>query len=290
MARPRSAILLALRQPGNLAALKAALPKAEGALLLGQFPGCENDWQVIDARLDLAYMKQVIAMLPEERAALERAERLKDRASGLFEQALSGRSSGPTRSTPPALNACNISASAAAADRQAIATGVDLAGYTRKVYVMPGNTCPGAGFGTPGGTPSSAWVFACDLKGVYAHALGHDFGMDHASTDSQEYGDTTDPMTFSSTALRGLNAPHRQQLGWFAATPFDQAGEDDLAALALDPAAATAPQVLTIRKPDTSECYYRVAAGFDSYIDSRYDNRLSVHRTKGMAAPPARIC
>ena len=87
MARPRSAILLALRQPGNLAALKAALPKAEGALLLGQFPGCENDWQVIDARLDLAYMKQVIAMLPEERAALERAERLKDRASGLFEQA-----------------------------------------------------------------------------------------------------------------------------------------------------------------------------------------------------------
>lgn len=196
----------------------------------------------------------------------------------------SGTVTGPYTINATSSDACNISAWAAAADLQASAAGVDLEAYSRKVYVMPGNTCPGAGFGTVGGTPSTAWVFDCTLKGIYAHELGHNLGMDHASTATQEYGDTTDPMAFSSTQLRGLNAPHRQQLGWLPAMTIDRSGEYDVAALALDPSVTTAPQILTIRKPDTNEYYYlsyRTAAGFDSYIDSSYYERVSVHRYKG---------
>ena len=196
----------------------------------------------------------------------------------------SGAVVGPYTINAFSTDACNISAWAAAADHQASVAGIDLDAYSRKVYVMPGNMCPGAGFGTVGGTTSSAWVFDCSLKGIYAHELGHNLGMDHASTATQEYGDTTDPMAFSSTQLRGLNAPHRQQLGWLPATTIDRSGEYELAALALDPNVTTAPQILTIRKPDTNEYYYlsyRMAAGFDSYIDSSYYERVSVHRYKG---------
>lgn len=196
----------------------------------------------------------------------------------------SGTVAGPYTINASSTDACNISAWAAAADQLASAAGIDLAAYTRKVYVMPGNMCPGAGFGTVGGTSSAAWVFDCSLKGIYAHELGHNLGMDHASTATQEYGDTTDPMAFSSTQLRGLNAPHRQQFGWLAATTIDRSGEYEIAALALDPSATTAPQILTIRKPDTNEFYYlsyRVAGGFDSYIDSSYYERVNVHRYKG---------
>ena len=133
----------------------------------------------------------------------------------------------------------------------------------------------------------TAWVFTCNLRGVYAHELGHNLGMDHAATPASEYGDATDPMAFGSQQLRPLNAPHRQQLGWLApgtAQMVTQNGLYDVAPLALDPVAATAPEALTIHKPDTGEYYYlsyRFPVGFDNYIDGTYYYRLSVHRYKG---------
>ena len=188
---------------------------------------------------------------------------------------------GNVASTDP----CDIGAWATAAEARAAASGVDVAAYPRRLYVMPSpNTCPGAGFGTVGGTPSGAWVFTCALAGVYAHELGHNFGMDHASTPTLEYGDGTDPMTVGSSWLSGLNAPHLHELGWLGATTVQQSGTYDIAPLAADPASATAPQVLTIRKPDTGELYYvsyREPLGFDTQIDSSYHDRVSVHRYRG---------
>jgi hypothetical protein len=111
-------------------------------------------------------------------------------------------------------SACDLSAWGNAAETQAAAAGIDPAAYSRRVYVMPVNACPGAGFATIGGAPSFAWVFTCDLAGVYAHELGHNLGMDHAGTPTSEYGDSTDPMGFGSPQLRPLNAAHRHQMGW----------------------------------------------------------------------------
>jgi M6 family metalloprotease-like protein len=209
------------------------------------------------------------------------------RDNSLGKISFSGNVVGPYTVPFASTDTCDISAWADAADAEATATGVDLAGYAHKVYVMPANACPGAGFGTVGGTPSGAWVFACNLKGLFAHELGHNLGMDHASTPTAEYGDSTDPMAYGSTQLRGMNAPHRQQLGWLGASSVqlvDQDGTYDLAPLARDPGTITAAQTIMIAKPDTAENYYlsyRVPEGFDSYIDGTYSGKLSVHRYRG---------
>jgi hypothetical protein len=207
--------------------------------------------------------------------------------NSLGQVSLSGSVVGPYILNANSTDSCNLTGWADAADAAATAGGENLAAYTRKLYVMPLNTCPGAGFGTVGGSPSAAWVFTCDLKGVYAHEIGHNLGMDHAATPTSEYGDTTDPMSFGSDPLRGVNAPHRQELGWLGANSTQGVNSDavyDVAPLALDPLTVTAPQTILIAKPDTQEKYYlsyRTSEGFDNFIDSSYYARLSIHRYKG---------
>jgi hypothetical protein len=211
-------------------------------------------------------------------------------ASSFGRVSFSGQVVGPYTLAASSTDPCNMSGWADAADAQAAASGVDVASYPRKVYVMPLNTCPGAGLGTIGSVQSSrAWIFDCATKGVYAHEMGHNLGMDHASTPTQEYGDNTDPMAIATWMLHGVNAPHQRALGWFGVTDTQlvtASGLYNLAPLAIDPTQATAPRTLMIAKPDTLEYYYlsyRTAIGADSYIDGAYYNRLSVHRYNGDA-------
>ena len=211
--------------------------------------------------------------------------------NGLYQSSSVGRVSfsgqvvGPLALAASTTDACDISGWADAADAQAAALGVDVTSYTRRVYAMPPNMCPGAGLGTIGTTQSSrAWIFACDLKGVFAHEVGHNLGMDHASTPTEEYGDGTDPMSIASWMLHGVNAPHRVAMGWLATANtalVTEGGVYDVAPLAVDPSFATAPQAIMLAKPDTREYYYlsyRTPVSFDNYIDGSYYYRLSVHR------------
>jgi hypothetical protein len=207
--------------------------------------------------------------------------------NSLGQVALSGDVVGPYPIDFGSGGACDLGGWANAIAAQAAASGVDLSAYQRRVYVLPRGTCPAAGYATVGGAPSSAWVFLCNLKGLFAHELGHNLGLEHAGTPTSEYDDGTDPMGLSSGALRGLNAPHRHQLGWAggqAVQTVSESGRYDLASLALDPSQVTAPQVIRIAKPDTGDYYYlsyRSSVGFDQYIDWWYYNRLSLHRYKG---------
>ncbi len=139
------------------------------------------------------------------------------RECSLGQVMLSGDVVGPYALDAASTDPCNFNAWSMSADAQATAAGVDLTSYQHKFYVFPVSQCGAAGYGTVGGSPSSAWVFQCGIRGVYAHELGHNLGMDHASTPTSEYDDTTDPMAMSTGMLPGLNAPHRHQLAWHAA-------------------------------------------------------------------------
>lgn len=208
--------------------------------------------------------------------------------NSLGKVSLGGDVVGPYALDVASTDACDLSGWAKAADAQAAAAGMDVAAYQHKVYVLPTtNTCSASGYGTIGGSPSVAWILRADVAGVFAHEVGHNLGMDHASTPTSEYDDSTDPMAMATWMLHGVNAPHRHQLGWLGASSVavpTQSGLYDVAPLAVDPALASAPQVLLIAKPDTQEYYYlsyRTPVGFDNYIDGSYYNRLSVHRYKG---------
>jgi M6 family metalloprotease-like protein len=209
------------------------------------------------------------------------------RECSLGQVLLSGDVVGPYTIDAASTDPCNFNVWSASADALATAGGVDLSTYQHKVYVFPAGQCVAAGYSTVGGNPSSSWIFQCDIRGLYAHEMGHGLTLDHASTPTSEYDDLTDPMAMSSGALPGVNAPHRHQLGWYSSSAVrlvEQDGSYDVAPLAQDPATAVAPQILMIRKPDTGEFYYlsyRLPIGFDRSIDGSFYYRLSVHRYRG---------
>jgi len=200
---------------------------------------------------------------------------------------LTGDVVGPFTIDVRTTDACSPSTWGQLADAAAAASGVDPALYAHRIYVMPKGSCHASGYGTITDSPGRAWVLSCGVQGIYAHELGHNLGMDHAGDPTGEFGDWSDPMAVSTQQLRGLNGPHRHQLGWTGGTSVQdvtQNGSYDVAPLAVDPGSAGAPQILRVRKPDTGEYYYlsyRVGTGFDNYISDGYKQLLSVHRYKG---------
>jgi hypothetical protein len=210
------------------------------------------------------------------------------RASSDGRVSFSGAVVGPLTLTSSSTDACDPGGWASQARAAATASGIDVSTYTRRVYVMPPNSCEAAGYAFMGGTPSDAWIFSCGIRGVYAHELGHNLGMDHASTPTNEFGDETDPMTFSDNWLRGVNAPHKHQLGWLGdagARLVADNGVYDVAALAMDPTATTLPRALVIPKNDTGDRYYVSFRDdsnvFERSINTAYAGRVSIHRYKG---------
>lgn len=195
---------------------------------------------------------------------------------------------GPYQINHSSTDACDVNAWAAAADTAAQNNGVDLSLYDRKVYVLPdANSCGWSGLASVGGNPSYAWIFRCDLEAVFGHELGHNLGMNHASTLSSEYGDTSDIMGSAMSGLRQLNGPHQEQMGWRSPdmiTTVTQGGTFDIAPLELSAAQALAPQVLKFAKPDSDETYYlsyRQPIGFDANLSTSLTERLHIHLYKG---------
>ncbi len=202
---------------------------------------------------------------------------------------------GPFTINYNSVGACDYSAWANAADAAAQAAGVNLSQYARKVYVFPRvNGCTWAGLGTVGGNPSRAWIAACDFADVYAHELGHNLGMHHASTDINndgvsdcEYCDNSDVMGYGGVGLRALNGPHREQLGWYAAGKVQTLAAEGVymvAPLEKLPGDTPYPQILKLAKPGTGDYYYlsyRRAVGSDAGLPAAYADRLSVHHYSG---------
>lgn len=212
----------------------------------------------------------------------------------------SGDVVGPFTINYNSAGACDYSAWANAADAAAQAAGVNLSQYTHKVYVFPKlNGCAWAGLGTVGGNPSRAWIAACDFADVYAHELGHNLGMHHASTDSNndgvsdcEYCDNSDVMGYGGVGLRALNGPHREQLGWYAADKVQTLTAEGVylvAPLEKSPDQTPYPQILKFAKPGASDFYYvsyRRAVGADAALPAAYAERTSVHRYSGAGTVP----
>lgn len=201
---------------------------------------------------------------------------------------LTGQVVGPYPINYTSTGACDYVAWGNAIDAAAIAAGVDLSLYPRKIYVMPDNSCPAAGIGNVGGSSTRAWIFYCDVPDVFAHELGHNLGMLHASTPTSDYGDTSDIMGLSVNKLRQVNAPHKEQVGWIQGDrtqTVSQSGLYNVAPLETDPSTALAPLAIKLAKTDTGELYYlsyRRGIGFDANLSTTSQlDRLSVHRWNG---------
>ncbi|MGR9051477.1 MAG: hypothetical protein ACU84J_02395 [Gammaproteobacteria bacterium] len=197
-----------------------------------------------------------------------------------------GNVEGPFQINYQSTGACDYYGWADAADSKAIANGIDLSLYKRKVYVMPGNSCSADGIGTLGGTTSRAWIFTCNDHALYGHEIGHNLGMHHASNLSSEYGDRSDVMGLVY-GWTHYNPPHKEQMNWMGENQIlsvTQSGQYTLATWEEDPSLASNAQALKIAKPDTGEYYYlsfrRKVDGF-SNLPLIHRDQVNIYRYKG---------
>ncbi|HET7064759.1 MAG TPA: NEW3 domain-containing protein [Rudaea sp.] len=202
----------------------------------------------------------------------------------------SGQVAGPFVINVSTAAACDLAGWADAADSAATASGVNVSSYPRRLYIMPTtemSVCGMQGAGQVGGSPSRAWVFDYTVNDLYAHELGHNLNMAHASTLANVYGDASDDMAGSGYPLRHFNAPHMEQMGWMPAgniRTITASGTYTVAALELSPTQTPAPQILKVLKPDTGDYYYfsyREPLGLDSGLRTAYWNRVNVHKYTG---------
>jgi hypothetical protein len=123
----------------------------------------------------------------------------------------------------PASN-CDYNQIASKADAAAVAAGVILANYSRRVYAFPQTGgCGWWGLGTIGGNPSRAWINGDFKLRVVGHELGHNLGLYHShSLDCGNVvlgqvcsiGDYGDAMDIMGAASFHLNAFQKERLGW----------------------------------------------------------------------------
>lgn len=208
------------------------------------------------------------------------------RETSLGKLGFSGTVVGPYAVADTVTGKCDPFAWSSALESQARAAGIDPSQYENLVYVLPSASSCAVGSATVGGSPGVSYIERCGMSDAFAHELGHNLALNHASTPTDTYGDTSDIMGYSGRTLRGMNAAHHHQLGWRAASQIQTVTADgyyDIAPLELDATQATAPQMLRVAKPDTGETYYlswRQPIGFDSNLTATQYN-LSVHRYAG---------
>ncbi len=102
------------------------------------------------------------------------------------------------------------------ADEAAIAAGVDLNLYMRKVYIFPLTTCQWNRLGTIGrssGNASKSWINGDKyFRNIAIHEFGHNLTLRHASTTDDIYGDNTDTMGRGNGTH--FNSYSKEKLGW----------------------------------------------------------------------------
>jgi len=186
------------------------------------------------------------------------------------------------------------------ADAAARAVGIEPDDYSHRTYLLPQSTggCTFGGLGYVGcsSTYCKTWIRQ-QAGGTLAHELGHNLGVWHSATDSNndgiqenEYGDNSDVMG-STTNWRGMNAVHRDELNWFpeaATVTYDEEDmtcqsntETTLVSLSRDVDPPTGPSLVTFPRLapglGTYHLSLRTGTGVDASLADEWRDKVFVH-------------
>jgi hypothetical protein len=191
---------------------------------------------------------------------------------------------------------CNFNQLGSDALAQLTAEGFSSNNFDVITFYMPQNI-PGCNFGGVAYVGGRTSWLRSSSPGVMAHELGHNYGVWHAGTDSNnddvqdtEYGDYSCVMG-SPSALVTMNAVHRMALGW---VPSNAVGSFSCASgscsesftvydLQATPSSAVSNGGVTVVQTDRmgrSGNYfisYRAGTGLDGNMGSSFIGKVSLH-------------
>lgn len=170
-------------------------------------------------------------------------------------------------------------------DNKLLEQGIDVNTYDHKMYIYPkvidGGPCNGGAVAMMNDKLSS--YFGNITKSVFAHEIGHNFGLNHAKKlncgektiindgcSVVEYGDFSDAMGSGNykNVPYHFNAKYKNELGWISDQNVKTViGNGTYTIDALETSSAAGTQLLKISKSDTDEFYlldFRKKFGFDS--------------------------
>ncbi len=219
-----------------------------------------------------------------------------DSVKGFYEECsygaitFSGKVVGPYKINMSKSDGVDYLGWARAADGKARDGGNNPDNYDHVVYVVPAGIASWAGLATVGGDRS--WIAAPTSLHVYCHEIGHNLGMLHASSDSDdngsvnvEYGDTSCIM--GTGPVVHPNLPHKRQMGWIWSSKVKtvtSSGTFNIAPAHADPSDTERLQGLRLDIDGSSQDYYfsyRKHSGYDGDLSSSFADKVSVHRWSG---------
>ena len=181
-----------------------------------------------------------------------------------------------------------------AAEAYAKKAGHDLRKYPRRLMMLPElSACPWAGLADVGcGSSCYTWINGALHLDTVFHEQGHNMGLQHSTSPTQEYGDFSCAMG-ASGMLRCFNAPQSYALGW--ADPLAVLNSTNLPdnkwqtydVPALQTSSVNMLQIFptwTGAKLPTFYVSYRASAGYD-VLTPQYDKKVYVHVYNGSRVP-----
>ncbi len=193
---------------------------------------------------------------------------------------------------PVSSTTCDTGTVKSAGRSAAQAAGYNLSNYSHFIYLMSSNTGCGAwwGLATIGG--GDVWVngeYNIAVH-VFAHEMGHNFGLYHSHTvdcgtqvicssgNFSDYGDGFDTMGASTYSAPHYNAFQKERLGWLnngSQPPITTVSSTGTFNISPYEAQDSNPKALKILQSGTTNSYYylefRRPLGFDSFLSNYAD-------------------
>ena len=199
---------------------------------------------------------------------------------------------------------------------EAVKNGLNAGEYDHFVYIHPKLTNAFVGWAGVGMVNGNLiWIDQPTTTDavVYAHELGHNFGLTHASSIkcgnkqidyygncvTWMYGELYDIMGSNSGARGHFNVPHKLVAGIMSQNNITNVAQDGTYTIAPLEAATTKSQALKIYKTDTREYYYveyRQPIGFDNKVGTQYETLwqgitrgANIHIWNGTKSNPTKL-